>query len=68
MLGRRIKQPKQITGAQSRTQMRLFLYGCRPFVLNAITPEKLKGTYRGVTLKEAEYELLIARQKRADEL
>jgi hypothetical protein len=44
-----------------------FLYGCRPIVLGAVTVDDLVNRH-GLDRRSCEYELTIARQKRAAEL
>lgn len=56
----------EITAAQRSAQGLAFLYGCRPSVLAAQTVPDLASRY-GWSAKVAEYELTIARQKRAAE-
>jgi hypothetical protein len=56
-----------VTAAEGRAQMRQFLYMCRADMLERVTPEELCRRHRGVTVRIAEYELTIARQKRAGE-
>lgn len=58
--------PKR-TLADKRTTMIQFLYGCRPIVLGAVTVDDLVNRH-GLDRRSCEYELTIARQKRAAEL
>ena len=51
----------------ARAQLAGFLYGCRFQMLADITVDTLHQRYR-VSRKVAEYELTIARQKRASEV
>lgn len=64
-----MRRPRQIerntiTRQQARTQLVMLLAGCTDAALEGFTATKLAGLYR-VTLKEAEYELAMARQRRA---
>ena len=52
---------KSITQAQARVALKMMLVNARS--IDAFTPESLARMYR-VPLKECEYELTIARQKR----
>lgn len=56
-----------ITVAQAKVQLTQFLFGCRPQALADVTVEQLVCRYRGLDARTAEYELTIARQKRAGE-
>lgn len=58
---------KQVTPALARTQLVSLLYSCRPAMLATYTAESLCRMYR-VDARTAEYELTIARQKRAGEV
>jgi hypothetical protein len=55
------------TAADKRTTMIQFLYGCRPVVLKTVTVDDLVNRH-GIARKEAEHELVFAKQKRAAEL
>lgn len=55
---------KQITRAASLAQLRMLLASCSDPALERMTAEGLAATHR-VGVKEAEYELVIARQRRA---
>jgi hypothetical protein len=59
--------PQKRTQADKRTTMIQFLYGCRPVVLKTVTVDDLVNRH-GVPRKDAEYELIVAKQKRAGEL
>jgi hypothetical protein len=61
---RHIPKPDRITIDQARVQLRLLLTGCSDVALGAMTAESLASTHR-VPIKECEYELTIARQRRA---
>jgi hypothetical protein len=56
-----------IDDAASRGALAGFLYGCHMPTLADITVDELLRRYR-VSVKVAEYELTIARQKRAGEV
>lgn len=58
--------PSRVTIDQSTAQLRSFLYMCQPNRLAAVTVDDLVARYR-IKPKVAEYELTIARQKRADQ-
>lgn len=57
----------QMTAAQHKTQLISLLYSCRPHMLDRFTAEDLHRTHSKMALREVEYELTIARQKRAGE-
>lgn len=59
--------PQKRTVQDKRTTMIQFLYGCRPVVLGTVTVDDLVNRH-GLDRKSCEYELTIARQKRAGEL
>jgi hypothetical protein len=56
--------PKKRTKLDCTTEMRLFLYGCTDGRLASVTVDDLIARH-GVDRKMAEYELTVARQKRA---
>ncbi len=56
-----------MTAAQHKTQLISLLYSCRPHMLDRYTAEELHRTHSKMSLREVEYELTIARQKRAGE-
>ena len=60
--------PPQMTGAQHKNQLLRLLYSCRPHMLDRYTAEELHRTHSKMSLREVEYELTIARQKRAGEV
>lgn len=55
---------KRISSRGSLAQLRLLLSGCTDGALNSFTVDRLAAMY-DVAPKELEYELTIARQKRA---
>lgn len=55
-----------IDDAAALNQLAVFLYGCRPHMLDAVTVDELCRRYR-VSGKQAEYRLMIARQNRVGE-
>lgn len=57
----------QMTAAQHRTQLTSLLYSCRPHMLDRYTAEDLHRTHSKMPLREVEYLLIVARQKRAGE-
>lgn len=57
---------KQESAASARARLQAMLYNCRPNMLATYTPESLAATHR-VPVKDCEYLLTIARQKRAAE-
>jgi hypothetical protein len=52
--------------AVAKGKLMAFLYQCTPVVLATITVDNLVARYR-VDRRTAEYELIVARQKRAGE-
>lgn len=64
---RRALPQKEVTAAQAKIQLMTLLYSARPAALAALTVESLCRMYR-VPPKVVEYELQIARQKRAGEM
>mgnify|MGYP003387603640 CR=1 FL=1 len=65
MRGNASKYPdKQRTAADRRGEMALYLYQSRDSAFAVVTVDELVARY-GVDRKTAEYELTIARQKRA---
>lgn len=58
----------QMTAAQHKTQLISLLYSCRPHMLDRYTAEELHRTHSKMSLREVEYALTIARQKRAGEV
>lgn len=58
---------QQMTQVQAKAQLVQLLYSCRIERLQALSAEELVRTHR-VPARVAEYELLVARQKRAGEL
>jgi len=68
-VNRRRPIPKhEVSAKEGAGQLVAFLYRCTPSMLAGATPADLVNRHRGVTLKQAEYELTIARQRRAGEL
>jgi hypothetical protein len=61
---RHIPKSDTLSVEQARVHLRLLLTGCSDVALAAMTPEYLAQTHR-VPLRECEYELTIARQRRA---
>ena len=57
---------KTVTARSARTQLIQLLYSCTPERLAALTVDALVSMYR-VDRREAECELIVARQKRAGE-
>ncbi len=57
----------QRTAADHRQALKLMLFSCRPHMLDIYTVDSLQRTHSKLSVKEIEYELLIARQKRAGE-
>ena len=57
----------QMTAAQHKTQLISLLYSCRPHMLDRYTAEELHRTHSKMALREVEYLLIVARQKRAGE-
>lgn len=57
----------QMTAAQHKTQLISLLYSCRPHMLDRFTAEELHRTHSKMSLREVEYALRIARQKRSGE-
>lgn len=66
-MSRRSYPRPDITKTESSAQLIAFLYDCRPSALGAVTVDQLVARHR-VDRKRVEYELNIARQKRAGEL
>ncbi|MBE7186046.1 MAG: hypothetical protein INR68_16740 [Methylobacterium mesophilicum] len=64
---RRALPQKEVTAAQAKTQLMTLLYSARPAALATFTVEDLCRMYR-VPERVVEYELTIARQKRAGEM
>lgn len=58
---------KQTTGADQKCSLVRQLYECRPHMLDVYTLEELCRRYPKVDARVVEYELTIARQKRAGE-
>lgn len=58
---------KQESAASARIRLQTMLYNCRPHMLATYTADTLAATHR-VPVKDCEYLLTIARQKRAGEL
>lgn len=58
------RQDPRMTAEQGTAQLKSLLYSCRPEQLSTYTVEQLTRMYR-VDTRVAEYELTIARQKRA---
>lgn len=56
------------TVAEARARLVQLLYCCRPHMLDVHTVDSLARTHSKVPLREIEYQLTIARQKRAGEL
>ena len=54
------------TQADNRAGLLQFLYSCRPHILPTLTVDQLMARH-GVDRKTAQYELMIASQKRAGE-
>lgn len=67
MRGTALQKQQQMTQQQAKAQLLSLLYNCRPERLREMSAEELVRTHR-VPLKLAEYELAIARQKRAEEI
>lgn len=57
---------KKETQANARARLSRMLYTCRPHMLATFTPDQLAATHN-VPVKECEYALIVARQKRAGE-
>lgn len=58
------RRASQINPAIALTQVRMLLAGCTDVALQAMTVERLVSSYQ-VDRKTAEYELTIARKRRA---
>lgn len=58
---------KRLTVDQAKSQLIAMLYNCRPNMLATYTADSLAATHR-VPVKDCEYLLTIARQKRAGEI
>lgn len=58
---------KRETQANARARLTTLLYACRPHMLSTFTPDQLAATHN-VPVKECEYALIVARQKRATEI
>lgn len=68
MRGNARKYPDKKEGqANARARLTQLLYACRPHMLATFTPDHLAATHN-VPVKECEYALTIARQKRAAEI
>jgi hypothetical protein len=62
------RYPDKREGQKSaKARLVALLYACRPHMLLAFTPESLAATHN-VPIKECEYALILAKQKRAGEL
>lgn len=67
MRGNASKFPdKRESQRSAKARMVAMLYGCRPAALDRFTVDGLAATH-SVPVREVEYELTIARQKRAGE-
>ena len=67
MRGNASKYPsKQETRVSAKGRLVRILYGCTINALDAFTPEHLAATHN-VPLRECEYMLIVAKQKRAGE-
>lgn len=58
---------KRESAASAKARLQTMLYACTPVALAGYTADSLAATHR-VPVKECEYHLTIARQKRAAEL
>jgi hypothetical protein len=58
---------KRESAANAKARLIQMLYCCRPSALAGYTPDGLAATHR-VPVKDCEYLLIVARQKRAGEL
>jgi uncharacterized lipoprotein YbaY len=58
------KRPATRTSAGAQAQLAMLLASCTDTALAGMTPESLAASH-GVPVKEAEYGLTIARQRRA---
>lgn len=60
--------PAAPTGADQKVSLIRQLYECRPHMLALYTVDELRRRYSKVPARVVEYELTIARQKRAGEV
>lgn len=58
---------RKVSGAVAKAQLLEKLSNCRPHMLATYTAEEL-ARWHNVPVKECEYHLTIARQRRADEI
>lgn len=59
--------PKQRTANDQRVELTTLLWQCRPRMLDLFTLEELCRKYGKLSAKEVECQLIVVRQKRADE-